>query len=547
MPRRKSQGPKLDRYGEVVRYFNTAGPCFPEWHYMVPSGERLPEARTLAETGKYFVVHAPRQTGKTTALSALAEELTASGRHVALLISCERAEAAGDDYASAELQILDAIRREAEVIRRLPAPWLPPDPWPDVSPGSRLISGLQDWAVKCQLPLVLFFDEIDALRGQSLISVLRQFRDGFRGRGHTFPSSIALCGLRDVRDYKAASGGDPTRLGTASPFNIKAASLRIADFTREQVARLYLQHTAETGQEFTPEAQDLAWEYSQGQPWLVNALADEIIDALGLNVEAPEPITAEHMRAARERLIQARETHLDSLVARLHEPRVFKFVKPLLAGQLVDADATFDDDLAYVRDLGLIGRDMPLAIANPVYREIIMRELGSRARNQVLADPHGFVLPDGQLDFRRMLDEFAAWWKQHGEFLVRGEVYHEVAPQLIITAFLTRIVNGGGFVDCEYGVGRGRVDILVRKPFTDADGKNAVQREAIEVKVRTKKTGDPLAEGLIQLDRYLDRLGLGTGTLVIFDRRPAAVKQHPDPKFTAESTPDGREITLLRA
>jgi hypothetical protein len=67
------------------------------------------------------------------------------------------------------------------------------------------------------------------------------------------------------------------------------------------------------------------------------------------------------------------------------------------------------------------------------------------------------------------------------------------------------------------------------------------------VKVRRKNTGDPLAEGLVQLDGYLDRLGLDTGTLLIFDRRPSAVKKHPDPTFSAEHTPAGREVTLLRA
>ena len=90
---------------------------------------------------------------------------------------------------------------------------------------------------------------------------------------------------------------------------------------------------------------------------------------------------------------------------------------------------------------------------------------------------------DGWLNFRLVLEEFAAWWRQYGEFLVKGEVYHEVAPQLIFMAFLTRIVNGGGFVDSEYGVGRGRIDVLVRKPYTSADGKRAVQREAVEIKV----------------------------------------------------------------
>jgi hypothetical protein len=173
--------------------------------------------------------------------------------------------------------------------------------------------------------------------------------------------------------------------------------------------------------------------------------------------------------------------------------------------------------------------------------------LGGRARGSVLAEPRSFVLSDGRLNFRLVLEEFAAWWRQYGEFLVKGEIYHEVAPQLIFMAFLTRIVNGGGFVDCEYGVGRGRVDVLVRKPYTSADGKRAVQREAAEIKVRRAGRADPLKEGLAQLDGYLARLGLDTGTLLIFDRRPSSAEEPPEPESTRERTPAGRTVTLLRA
>ncbi|MCP9946605.1 hypothetical protein LUX12_20370 [Streptomyces somaliensis] len=97
-----------------MRYFNTAGPCVPTRHYMVPAQERLPRARGYIEQGQYFVVHAPRQTGKTTVLAAMARELTASGRYAALHFSCESGEVAGEDYSQAELLVLEAIRRSAE-------------------------------------------------------------------------------------------------------------------------------------------------------------------------------------------------------------------------------------------------------------------------------------------------------------------------------------------------------------------------------------------------------------------------------------------------
>jgi hypothetical protein len=529
------------RYGGCVRYFNTAGPCVPGKHYMLPAEARLPEARSLIDRSEYFVVHAPRQTGKTTTLSSLARSLTAEGRQVALLFSCESAQVAEDDYGMAELQVLDAIRHAAQD-ERLPAAVMPPDSWPDAPPGRRIVAALQDWAVTCPLPLVLFFDEIDALRGQSLVSVLRQLRDGFRSRAQAFPATIALCGLRDVRDYKAAAGGDPSRLGTASPFNIAVDSLRIGDFTADEVATLYKQHTAETAQEFTPEAIKRAFALSQGQPWLVNALAREVIDKM--RVESPTPITAENIETAKERLILARATHLDSLVSKLAEPRVRRVIEPLVAGTLPDnVDDVYQDDVSYVRDLGLIGRGKFIEVANPIYREVIMRVLGANFDGFISAEPHRFVLPDGRLDFRLLIEKFAEFWVSDGEILAETRYYSEAAAQLVFTAFLQRVVNGGGTVDREYGIGRGRIDLLIRKPY----GGGLVQREAVELKVWHPHKADPLPQGLSQLDGYLDRLGLDAGTLIIFDRRPDVAPVTERTVLTETTSPAGHAITLLRA
>jgi hypothetical protein len=525
----------------MVRRFNTAGPCLPGYHYMIPPLRRLPRAPELVDRMGYFVVHAPRQTGKTTAIQALAEELTAGGKYAALAFSCENAKVAEDDYGRAERIVLQEIRESAEFA--LPA-GLDPPPWPEASEGGLLKAALTAWARACPLPLVLFVDEIDALRGQSLISVLSQLRTGYGRRPHAFPASVVLCGLRDVRDYKAASGGDPSRLGTSSPFNIKLESLRIGDFTADEVGELYAQHTAETGQVFTPEAVARAVELTAGQPWLVNALAQEVVEEMAVPVTVP--VTVDHMDQARERLILARATHLDSLAAKLAEPRVHRVIEPVLAGELLELDP-YDDDLRYTCDLGLIAQTLPVRIANPIYHEVIARVLTANAEASVIADPRTFVLPDGRFDMDLLLREFAAFWREHADVLVSGTVYHEVAPQLVLMGFLQRLVNGGGQVSREYGVGRGRIDLLVRWPHTTPAGKQAWQREALEMKVWRKGKPDPLDEGLTQLDGYLDRLGLDTGALVIFDRRPQAAPVAERTAFTEATTPSGRTVTVLRA
>jgi hypothetical protein len=528
-----------------TRYFNTSGPCVPELHYMIAAEPRLPGVRGLVEQNRYFVVHAPRQTGKTTTLGALAHDVTAGGQHVALLFSCERAKIYPDDVGAAGRAILEAITEEAE-IQGLPPELRPPAPWPvDVPPDSVLSAGLRAWARACPLPLALFFDEIDALTGSSLLSVLAQLRDGFRSRPRAFPASVALCGLRDVRDYRLAAGRDPERIGSSSPFNVSVKSIRMGDFTRSQVGELYAQHTGDTGQEFTGEAVDLAFGYSQGQPWLVNAIANEIIQEMG--VAPPEAITAKRVDEAKERLILARATHLDYLATRLAEPRVKRVIEPLLAGDFVTNDPAYNDDASYVRDLGLASQGPPLAIANPIYKEVIVRVLTGQTADAINVSPASFLRPDGRLDVAMLLRQFAAFWRENGEILIKGENYHEVAPQLVFMAFLQRVVNGGGFIDREYGIGRGRIDILVRKPYTDADGRPAVQREVIELKVRRPGQVNPLKGGLVQLDEYLTRLGLATGSLVIFDRRPSALRKRPNPQFSRIDTPAGREVTLLSA
>ncbi len=525
----------------MARRFNTTGPCRPDKHYMISAVGRLPEVPGLVEDEAYFVVHAPRQTGKTTAIRALAEELTASGQYAALRFSCEVGEPFGDDVGAAQRGVLDRIRDRAE--SALPPEWRPP-PWPDAPDATLFAKALTAWARACPKPLVLFFDEIDALRGASLNSVLRQLRDGYDERPHNFPSSVMLCGLRDVRDYKAASGGDPHRLGTSSPFNIKVKSLRLGDFTPGEVTELYGQHTADTGQEFTREAVARAVELTGGQPWLVNALAREVVEEIGVPVS--EPVTADHMEQAKERLILARATHLDSLAARLAEPAVHRVIAPVLAGTTARFDP-YDNDLLYVRDLGLVASTAPVRIANPIYSEVVARVLGAEAEANVVADPRAFVLPDGRLDFPLLLREFSAFWVEHGDILTTDVVYHEVAPQLVMMGFLHRVVNGGGYVSRECGIGRGRIDLLVRWPHTDADGKRRWQREALELKVWREGDADPLRDGLAQLDGYLDRLGLGTGVLVVFDRRPKAAPIAERTRVTDATSPSGRPVTVLRA
>jgi type II secretory pathway predicted ATPase ExeA len=515
------------------KFFNTAGPCRSEMHFMLPAAERLPEARRIIEQQNYFVLHAPRQTGKTTLVLELAKQLTTEGKYAAVMLSVEVGAAFNDNIDAAEKAILGSWETNAQV--RLPKELHPPT-WKYEDSGKRIERALRDWALVCPRPLIIFVDEIDSLQDETLISVLRQLRSGYPNRPEDFPWSLALIGLRDVRDYKVASGGSE-RLNTASPFNIKVRSLTLSNFSREEVFNLYRQHTTETRQIFTDEAIAHAFYLTQGQPYLVNALAKVAVEELVTDLS--QPIEAKDIEKSKEILIERQETHLDSLAEKLREPRIRNVIEPILAGTINGVDL-FNDDVRYVKDLGLVIQQNGggLEIANPIYREVIPTVLSYVTRAFLPKIAATWLNADGTLNTDVLLEAFLRFWRQHGQPLLRTVHYHEIAPHIVLMAFLHRVVNAGGSLEREYAIGTRRMDVCLRYGAVTL---------GMELKVWRSGERDPLAVGLEQLDIYLDGLSLETGWLIIFDQRSGL----PDisERTTTETavSPSGRTITVIRA
>jgi hypothetical protein len=332
----------------------------------------------------------------------------------------------------------------------------------------------------------------------------------------------------------AAGGSD--RLNTSSPFNIKVESLTLRNFNQAEVGKLYAQHTAETGQLFTPEAIAHAYDLTQGQPWLVNALARQCVEVIV--PDATVSITVEHMNRAKELLILRQDTHLDSLAERLQENRVRGILEPLLAGQ--ELPITRNDDRQYLVDLGLLQRESSggLVIANPIYQEILPRVLAQGPQDSLPRISPTWLTPTGDLDPGALLQAFLSFWLQHGEPLLKSAPYHEIAPHLVLMAFLHRVANGGGTLEREYAIGRDRMDLCLRY------GRVTL---GIELKVQRDDRRNQLQRGLEQIDGYLARLGLASGWLVIFDRRQAAPDLVDRLHTEVHTSPQGREITVVFA
>ena len=334
----------------AVRFFNTAGPMKPDEHYCIPPLSRLNqrELLTLIRQQRYFVLHAPRQTGKTSALLALVEELNGSGAYRCVYVNVETGQSAREDVAAAMRAILNEIARAAEVTLedRFPA-----EIWPEVleraGPHDCLRGVLARWAAADAKPLVLLIDEIDALIGDTLIAVLRQLRSGYAHR--------------------------PRRRRATDP-----------------------------------------------------------------------------------------------------APR--------------------------------------------------------------------YVGVDGGLLAAKLLTAFQEFVREHSEHWVQRFQYREAGPQLLLQAFLQRIVNSGGLVQREYGLGSMRTDLLITWPADAPPG--TARKTVIECKVVHPQRGleATVREGLEQTRAYLQRCTAAEGHLVIFDRRPERTWE--DKIFRRDETEGGAPVTV---
>ncbi len=497
----------------MPRFFNTAGPNQPDISYTLDPLSRIDMAQLLPliDARRYFIMHAPRQTGKTSALIALMRHLNDGGRYRALYANIEAGQASRENVERTLPAIVQSLGDSAMVrLGETGAKTLAYDTARTTAPDQMLRAFLSAWCLQSNKPSVLVLDEIDALIGDTLLSVLRQLRAAYTDRPQAFPQTIILCGVRDVKDYRIHSARSNEIITGGSAFNIKAESIRLDDFSREQIATLYAQHTAETGQAFTDEALALVWDYTRGQPWLVNALA-HIATGEYKRLDT-STVDGERMRNAKDSLIEKRQTHLDQLAARLDEPRVRSVIEPVLTGEAVETSLN-PDDVQYTRDLGLIARSRPIEIANGIYREIIPRELTWAKQEGMPARRPHYLRPDGLIDTHALLADWQQFWRENSEIWAERFAYKEAGPQLLMQAFLQRVINGGGRIEREYGLGRRRTDLLVTYPLYPVR-----QRIVIELKVaRRADVAQILADGLQQTQEYMDACHADEGHLIVFD------------------------------
>ncbi len=504
----------------MKKYFNTAGPCYQDKHYMISVLERSQDILSLMEYEQYFVIRAAGQTGKTTIIQHLTDYLNKAGNRYALYCLLESASI----YSEAKEgipEIFNIIKYSIEY-SKLPNKDIFAHDIDKNNISNLIKNSLRDYCASLDKPLVIFFDEIDSLKDNTLLSFLRQLRDGYINRNSVpFPSSIVLTGMRNIRDYKNKIRDENQTLGSASPFNIIAKSLTVSNFSSEEVEQLLNQHTEITGQVFPKNVAQEIFRQTSGQPWLVNAIAKEIVHDI-LNNDYSKKITTELVDEAVKNIIIRRDTHIDSLLFRLKEDRVRKVIEPMILGNLnynlLSEDIQFCIDLGLIKDSG-----SSLVASNLIYKEIIIRYLSADSQHKVANFITGsWINKDNQLQMDGLLKNFQQFWRENSDIWIEKYEYKEAAPHLILQAFLQRIINGGGKIIREYATGRQRMDICI-----------IYKNKKYPIEIKIKYSQSVKDKGIKQLADYMDKMGVSEGWLIIFDRNP---NKNWDEKILWETT-----------
>jgi hypothetical protein len=476
---------------------------------MLNAEERL-DVRDLIDQRQYFVIYAARQSGKTTLLKSLEQSLSAEGEYYPLYCSLE----AVQSFPEPEKGIPQAFNCivSAISISSLPVKGNIAEIAGKIDKHDIAVSIKSLFHSICSTldkPLVVFFDEADCLSEGTLITFLRQLRDGYINRKQApFIHSLALVGMRNLRDYKGKIRKDTETMGSASPFNIVSDALTLKNFTECKIVELYDQHTKATGQAFEPEAIDKVFWWTGGQPWLVNAIARECIEK-HLQNDYSKPITAYMIEQAIQTIILRRDVHIDSLLERLNEERVRKIIEPVILGfaEVIDY---MSDDFMYCLNLGLIkienGQIVP---GNRTYGEVFIRTLSFNTQFALQSRIKPIWAQPDKIDMNGLLKAFQEFWRENSEIWIEKYEYKEAAPHLVLQAFLQRVINGGGDILREYASGKRRFDLCVLY---------AGKKYPLELKLKYNTKTEP--EGLEQLGAYMETMGAREGWLVIFDRNP---------------------------
>ena len=515
-----------------MRSFGTQGRVRPEQHYIVPRTAQVADFITRIRAGKYIVLFAPRQTGKTTFFRlALDAFLTEAPNFFPIQLNFEEYH----DYAPSEFygNLYEDIREAIESVFQKRG----------AVPVEALIQFLENTKLTDHVSMRRFFtrfarflknqrvvviiDEFDGIPQAAVNGFLHSLRHIYLSDELLCPYSVSIVGVKSLTqlDYDRS----------ISPFNIQD-EFRLPNFTRAEVDELLAQYTDEVGQAFAPEVITAIHRQTAGQPFLVNRCAQILTEEL--DVPKTETVTMMHFSKAHRQLLRERNANIEHLLTNIRRHRRFESLLLRIASYERGLPFSLEDDiLNELATYGVIaeGADGMCEIANPIYQHRILqafKPLFNGLEGEYFSEENGddfidYLTAEGAIALEALLDNFQAFIARAGfRILQVPSTPQEYVGQYLLYAYLdhfVRSVNADMFLEVQ--TGRGRIDLLILHN----------QRKYI-VETKIWEGNRYYQSGKAQLATYLKLEDAQEGYYVVFDHR-----QKPESRAETE-TIDGAKI-----
>ena len=515
-----------------MRRFGTQGRLYPEDNYLVPRTAEVADFIRRVKEGKYIVLFAPRQTGKTTFFQLALAELAATDSTYFLIHlnfevyeDCTSAEFYGGLAEDIPEKIVAVFQERGEGLPEAFTQFLENAQFTNHLSLRRFFRQLGGFLENQRV--VVIIDEFDAIPRGAVTGLLRVLRDIYLSGKTRCPHSVGIVGVKSITqlDYDRS----------ISPFNIQD-EFHLPNFTHEQVGDLIAQYTDEVGQPFASEVIKSLYKQTAGQPFLVNRFAQILTEEM--DIPKTETITMTHFAAAYTQLLQERNANIEHLVTNIRKDRRSEALLMKIASY--EQGTMFNPYNELMNELAIYGvitkgADGRCEILNPIYHYCIMQAFKPTVNGletDYFPDSdhpgfQGYLTLDGHIQMAALLDNFRDFIARAGfKILQVPETPQEYVGQYLLFAYLEQLVQKMGAVMYpEVQTGRGRMDLVI---FHNA------RKYIVETKIwegpRSYQTGKKQLSAYIQLEDAVE------GYYIVFDHR-----QNPEPRVETEIV-DGVKI-----
>ena len=509
-----------------MKTFGTYGPVNPEEHYVVSRAVELADFINRVKQGRYIVIFAPRQTGKTTffqwALEALTSDSTGTYFPIELNFELYEDYAASDFYKSLYKRIYKEIKTVFQKRRHVPS--------------ETLKQFLEETELTDHIAMMEFFEQLAEFLGDEKIILIIDEFDGIpRAVVNGFLHSLRHIYVHGARPRCLHSVGlvgvqHITQLNlnrSISPFNIQD-EFTLSNFTFEQVCELLAQYTHDIGQAFAPEVLENIHRQTAGQPFLVNRFAQLLTEEM--NIPKTETLTMMHFSKAHAEILEEDNANLTHLMTNIRRDPRFKNI--LMEIVSYERGVRFNPRRNIISELatyGVIGKgpDGMCQIVNPIYQYCILQafkpEMNGLEQHYFPEETDflDYLTPLGQINMGMLLDNFRAFIARAGfRILQVPETPKEYVGQDLLYAYLDQFVSlirGAMYLEAQ--TGRGRMDLVI---FHNA------RKYIVETKIWEGNRRYEAAKK--QLAAYLKLEGSREGYYVVFDHRAT-----PEPRVETET------------